>query len=571
MSFAAHRFTNGGEAGPGRWIEARSVPQSFSACQAVTAIHRYGGSRRCRRSMAMRPTTRGLHRPGLVGGQRAADLGGALVDETPGATLMNDQALPPIAGHEAEILALVQQELPVFLPQSNLNLEQIQSTFACALHMHQPTIPAGAHGELISHLQYMLEHPGEGDNHNAEPFAQCYKRLAEIIPQLISEGCNPRIMLDYSGNLLWGFEQMGRHDILDALRHLACDPALQPHVEWLGSFWSHAVAPSTPIPDLKLQILAWQHHFAALFGPEALQRVKGFSPPEMHLPNHPDTLYEFVKALRECGYRWLLVQEHSVENLDGSGLRQAQKYGPNQLVARNSRGETVSITALIKTQGSDTKLVGQMQPCYEALGLGRQELGATTIPAIVSQIADGENGGVMMNEFPSAFIQAHQRLAREGGGTTGTVAINGTEYLELLEAAGVQSADVPQIQAVQQHKLWQQVGNQPTPEAVEAAIAKLKASDSQFSMAGASWTNNLSWVEGYANILEPLNSLSAQFHQLFDPLVAEDPGVTKTPHYQQALLQLLLLETSCFRYWGQGTWTDYASEIHRRGVEAIGL
>jgi hypothetical protein len=31
------------------------------------------------------------------------------------------------------------------------------------------------------------------------------------------------------------------------------------------------------------------------------------------------------------------------------------------------------------------------------------------------------------------------------------------------------------------------------------------------------------------------------------------------------LLHLLLLETSCFRYWGQGTWTDYAREIHRRG------
>ena len=483
---------------------------------------------------------------------------------------MNDQALPPIAGHEAEILALVQQDRPVFLSQTNLNLEQIQSAFACALHMHQPTIPAGANGELICHLQYMLEHPGEGDNHNAEPFAHCYKRLADIIPQLISEGCNPRIMLDYSGNLLWGFEQMGRHDILDALQRLACDPSLQPHVEWLGTFWSHAVAPSTPIPDLKLQILAWQQHFAALFGPEALQRVKGFSPPEMHLPNHPDTLYEFVKALRECGYRWLLVQEHSVENPDGTCLRQEQKSIPNQLLARNSKGETVTILALIKTQGSDTKLVGQMQPCYEALGLGRQLLGERTIPAIVSQIADGENGGVMMNEFPSAFIQAHQRIAGEGGGSSGTVAINGTEYLELLEASGIQSSDYPQIQAVQQHKLWQQVGNNPTPQAVGAAIAELKANDSQFSMAGASGTNNLSWVEGYTNILEPMNSLSAQFHQLFDPLVAEDPAVTKTPHYQQALLQLLLLETSCFRYWGQGTWTDYASEIHRRGVEAIG-
>jgi hypothetical protein len=484
-------------------------------------------------------------------------------------------SLPPIAGREAEILAVVQQGPAPVAPRSNLNLEQIDSAFACALHMHQPTIPAGAQGELISHLQYMFDHPGEGDNHNADGFAQCYKRLADILPQLIQEGCNPRIMLDYSGNLLWGFEQMGRRDILDALQSLARDPSLQAHVEWLGSFWSHAVAPSTPIPDLKLQILAWQHHFAALFGLEALQRVKGFSPPEMHLPNHPDTLYALVKALRECGYRWLLVQEHSVENPDGSSLSRAQTLIPNQLVARNSSGESVSITALIKTQGSDTKLVGQMQPCYEAIGLGRQALGAGTIPALVSQIADGENGGVMMNEFPPAFIQAHRRIsASSGHAPSRTVAINGSEYLELLEAAGVSSADFPEIQAVQQHKLWQELGHlgngeSTTPAAVEAAIAKLHASDPCFSMAGASWTNNLSWIEGYANVLEPMNQLSARFHQLFDPLVAADPAVTQTLAYQQCLLHLLLLQTSCFRYWGQGVWTDYASDIHRRGLALL--
>jgi hypothetical protein len=85
--------------------------------------------------------------------------------------------------------------------------------------------------------------------------------------------------------------------------------------------WSHAVVPSTPIPDIKLHILAWQHHFAAIFGWEALARVKGFSLPEMHLPNHPDTLFEFVKALKECGYRWLLIQEHSVETLTGQPLQ----------------------------------------------------------------------------------------------------------------------------------------------------------------------------------------------------------------------------------------------------------
>lgn len=482
---------------------------------------------------------------------------------------MSNHSLPPIAGREAEILALVQQQQPVFLPTTNLKLEQIRSGFACALHMHQPTIPAGANGELISHLQYMLEHPGEGDNHNAEAFAHCYRRLAEIIPQLLAEGANPRIMLDYSGNLLWGFQQMGRHDILDSLQRLACDPALQPHVEWLGTFWSHAVAPSTPIPDLKLQILAWQHHFAAMFGDAALQRVKGFSPPEMHLPNHPDTLYEFIKALRECGYRWLLVQEHSVENPDGSALSQEQKLLPNQLVARSSSGEVASITALIKTQGSDTKLVGQMQPYYEALGRGPISLGGNLVPALVSQIADGENGGVMMNEFPQAFIQAYQRIAAEGGGA-GTVAIHGTEYLEMLESVGVTAGDFPQIQAVQQHKLWQQLGESPSSENVEAAIAELQASDASFSMAGASWTNNLSWVEGYANVLEPMTSLSAAFHQHFDPLVAADPAVSETQPYQQALLHLLLLETSCFRYWGQGVWTEYASEIHRRGVVSLG-
>ena len=471
-------------------------------------------------------------------------------------------AIPPIAGREIELQQLMQRQTPVWLPRTNLRLDQIRSGFACALHMHQPTIPAGAEGGLISHLQYMFEHQGEGDNHNAEPFAQCYRRLADLIPQLLEEGCNPRIMLDYSGNLLWGVGQMGREDITGALRYLACDPVMQIHVEWLGTFWSHAVAPSTPIPDLKLQITAWQHQFAAMFGTEALQRVKGFSPPEMHLPNHPDTLYEFIHALKECGYRWLLVQEHSVETLNGRSLNQEQKHLPHRLRARNSSGDTISITALIKTQGSDTKLVGQMQPCYEALGLERQHLNGVEIPPVVSQIADGENGGVMMNEFPPAFLQANRRIRDDGNGTA---AINGTEYLELLESNGISSAAFPEIQAVQQHRLWQSLGDRPTPAGVDAAIATLKTAGDGFSMEGASWTSNLSWVAGYDNVLEPMNDLSARFHRRFDDMVAADPSATTQRPYQEALLHLLLLETSCFRYWGQGTWTDYARELFRRG------
>ncbi|NCJ08562.1 glycosyl hydrolase family 57 [Synechococcales cyanobacterium C] len=477
---------------------------------------------------------------------------------------------PLICGREAEIAALVNHDCSIFLERTNLDLNQITASFACALHMHQPTIPAGAKGELICNLQHMFEHSQDGDNHNASVFAWCYSRMGEFIPELVAQGCNPRIMLDYSGNLLWGLQQMGREDILHNLRRLACDPQYQPYVEWLGTMWSHAVAPSTPIPDLKLQIQAWQHYFAALFGDEALARVKGFSPPEMHLPNHPDTLYEYLKALKECGYRWLMVQEHSVERLDGSGLWHDDKYVPNRLVARNSHGETISMTVLIKTQGSDTKLVAQMQPYHEAKSRGRQRLGSHEVPGCVTQIADGENGGVMMNEFPRDFQPLWSGIRTHGRSETGVVGINGTEYIELLEAAGVSPEDYPTCQAVGQHRIWERVNpEQATPEGVGAAIAALQASDSQFHMDGASWTNDLSWVKGYENVLEPMNQLSAKFHQRFDAQVQANPAVTQQPNYQEALLYTLLLETSCFRYWGQGTWTEYARELYRRGEDCL--
>ena len=478
--------------------------------------------------------------------------------------------LPNICGWEADIASVTQHGDPVFLPVTNLHLEDITAGFACALHMHQPTIPAGGDGSPINNLQHMFEHPDQGDNHNAGVFAWCYSRMGEFIPELVGKGGNPRIMLDYSGNLLWGLRQMGRGDVLDALKRITCDPQYQPYVEWIGTMWSHAVVPSTPVPDLKLHIQAWQQHFAAIFGYEALARVKGFSPPEMHLPNHPDTLFEYIKALKDCGYRWLMVQEHSVERLDGSGLWHDDKYVPNRLVAHNSKGETISITALIKTQGSDTKLVAQMQPYHEAKGRSRQQIGGVAAPSCVTQIADGENGGVMMNEFPRDFQPLWSEIKENGRGVEGVVGVNGTEYIELIEAAGVNPNDYPTCQAVNQHKIWQRVSpDQATPEAVEQAIQDLKASDSQFHMDGASWTNDLSWVSGYENVLEPMNKLSALFHEKYDPLVRQDPSVTKRSDYQEALLYNLLVQTSCFRYWGQGSWTDYARELYRRGEVAL--
>jgi hypothetical protein len=65
---------------------------------------------------------------------------------------------------------------------------------------------------------------------------------------------------------------------------------------------------------------AWQHHFAAIFGLEALGRVRGFSPAEMALPNHPDVARAFVRTLADCGYQRVLVQEHTAQQPDGRSI-----------------------------------------------------------------------------------------------------------------------------------------------------------------------------------------------------------------------------------------------------------
>jgi hypothetical protein len=56
------------------------------------------------------------------------------------------------------------------------------------------------------------------------------------------------------------------------------------------------------------------------------------------------------------------------------------KYIANHLVARNSHGQMISIIALIKFQGSDTKIkiVAQIQSYFEAKGKIRQTINTMT-------------------------------------------------------------------------------------------------------------------------------------------------------------------------------------------------
>jgi hypothetical protein len=102
------------------------------------------------------------------------------------------------------------------------------------------------------------------------------------------------------------------------------------------------------------------------------------------------------------------------------------------------------------------------------------------------------------------------------------------------------------------------------PGAVNKAIEAAKKANPNFHMEGASWTNDRSWVKGYENVLGPMYRLSALFHEKIDPLTATEDMTRQFP-YRNALLHNLVLQSSDFRYWGKGAWTDYAKEIHRRG------
>lgn len=470
--------------------------------------------------------------------------------------------LPNIAGSEDVIEGAIKDaaKKSPYAGDGSINFDNIKAAAAIALHQHQPLIPQRTGNlqtaPLISNLRHMREHPSEGDNHNWEAFAWCYKRIGEFVPELVHAGKEPRCMLEYSGTLLHGLRDMGRDDVIDSLKGVTCNPDYWRCIEWLGMPWGHAVAPSTPVQDYRLHVKAFQHHFAAIFGLEALGRVRGFSPSEMALPNQPDVAYEFVKTLVDCGYEWVLVQEHTVED-PKTGQGPSAKHLPHRLVVKNSKGEEASIIAIIKTQGSDTKLVAQMQPYYEATSMGRWELAGKQVPPLVTQIADGENGGVMMNEFPGKFKEVVHQASH-----TDTPLMNVSEYLDKLFAMGIKVSDLPPLQPVHQKKIWDKVKPGCGPKKLEKAIEDCKAEDHQFHMDGGSWTNSISWVKGYDNVLGPMEEASSAFHEK-----VLKPGCPKDEtRFRNALFHLMSSQTSCYRYWGQGEWTDFGREICRRVV-----
>jgi hypothetical protein len=281
----------------------------------------------------------------------------------------------------------------------------------------------------------------------------------------------------------------------------------------------------------------------------------------MALPNHPEVAYEFVRTLLDCGYRWVLVQEHTVEQPE-TGAPPRLPHVPHRLVCRSATGASASIVAIVKTQGSDSKLVAQMQPWYEARSLGRVELAGRSVPPLVTQIADGENGGVMMNEFPSKYFEVVRAASNSD-----VPLMNATEYLEQLGALGVREAELPELQPVFHGRIWSRMVPGDGIERLGQVLEELRREDGRFHVEGGSWTGDRTWVRGYESVLGPMEAASALFH---DKVTARGLP-TGERRYRNALLHLLASQTSCYRYWGEGAWTEYGRELCRRTIDILGF
>jgi hypothetical protein len=167
---------------------------------------------------------------------------------------------------------------------------------------------------------------------------------------------------------------------------------------------------------------------------------------------------------------------------------------------------------------------------------------------------------VMMNEFPPKYLQ----VVRECSGSR-TPMLNVTEYLEQLFATGIQPADLPVVQPLDQHCIWQHITPGDGPDRLADVIGKLRHQDRRFHVEGGSWTSDLSWVRGYDQVLVPMERASSLFHErvLARGVPSDDPC------YRRALFHLLAAETSCYRYWGEGVWTDYGAELSRRAADIL--
>ena len=76
-----------------------------------------------------------------------------------------------------------------------------------------------------------------------------------------------------------------------------------------------------------------------------------------------------------------------------------------------------------------------------------------------------------------------------------------------------EDGDLPALQPVLQHRVRERFQPGEGPGRLAAVIGELSAEDARFSMDGGSWTNDVSWVRGYGNVLAAMQRDSTLFSE----------------------------------------------------------
>lgn len=69
-----------------------------------------------------------------------------------------------------------------------------------------------------------------------------------------------------------------------------------------------------------------------------------------------------------------------------------------------------------------------------------------------------------MNEFPRDFPRPWHEI--RDNASSSVVGMNGSEYLAIVQAAGLLPTDFPVCQPIHQHKIWSTVEGTPTSQSV---------------------------------------------------------------------------------------------------------
>jgi len=403
----------------------------------------------------------------------------------------------------------------------------MKSVYVPWLHMHQPLI--WKNNKLVGNLEKMLRSEDQKDSSEAKMMIRSYKNPAKYIELLRSKKHSAKIMLDFSGLLLENIEKLTNElkrmevsgekigDILKLYKNVM--EKYPDSIEFSGTAYSHCYFPVTPEKDWAFQIEGWRSVFEKLFGKKSLKNVHGFWLPEMGIPGDKKKLSHLIKLLKDFEYEWLVLPIEALLNEKELSFeeRVIKTSQPHLLKVGNE-----SITVIFRVRYD---FIDQQAGC-DSLGVYNKSLMASEIfskvsdkPALVIPASDGENGNVMMNEFfPSTFARFFKDLVDDN-----VSSMTVTEFLKEY---------YPRIES------------------------KIKIAEE-----GSSWIgSHKNWQEGDERIKinKKILKLSERFHEIDDKLKKIEPNKKMLEKFESIKHLLLIVETSCYTYWGTDFWFEQA-------------